>query len=692
MSTHKGLGGTAKSGVALHRNEDLVSRRKNRFVEDFYRSEKIVDRIVAALFQLHSAAGNFYRTFGNVHSVERNFAARRRFVFTCDVKLVALGVLLGYGLGAVVKLVVAIFGCVAAVVDFLFEIRAEGFEHREENSSSLGVDGYSVDKVEDTVGGGFQLCVGVVEVEYAEKHLAVDVACVEVVDFGAGLIVVVFDMKAEVVFVDLVRAERINVFHHQLPIGQCGRKRRTAQKFQYQSLRRLHLRTKFTHFVGLAFVGVFVSHGKHLVVLKGRVERDKTELRVEGVFVGAKFSGVAYFFVIGAGLKTSVEGACDGVDVAHSLVRTCENIVKVVGGVLGQTVRHSRRVHRCLVVNLRRLAKVEESHGVSGVVGGKFFIRYPNLDVGNIYSRLNNGKVCQSPLVVVAEKMVEEEVAVCLVVACLNTEFVGNRSGVNLYGAGFAFLLREHCGGGKFAKFQVGLYTKKGAATLNQSSFERHRHVTELNALDYFVVVTDVFYVLLVLKFKSCLGVVVDSDFHLVADSTCNAYLHIHIKIKRHIVSLFFGKGKVVDFRNVHTADYLHISLSLDVDNVGTKHAVETTDVDIDTRIKVAVETVAVAVVAPCALHKHLLTPIFAHFGAVGCRVVALSVGGLRTSHIHSAYFLLRGVSAGLVVVLGLGGDIFGVFKLDRRIFSDTVGVAVDSGTRPQCAVINSGI
>ena len=102
--------------------------------------------------------------------------------------------MLGYGFGAVVKLVVTIFGSIAAVVDFIFEITAEGFKHREKNTSALGIDGYAIDKVENTVGGGFQLRVGIIEVHYTEKNFSIYVAGVEVVEFGASFVVVVFDM------------------------------------------------------------------------------------------------------------------------------------------------------------------------------------------------------------------------------------------------------------------------------------------------------------------------------------------------------------------------------------------------------------------------------------------------------------------------------------------------------------------
>ena len=401
---------------------------------------------------------------------------------------------------------------------------------REIDFCFFRIDGNALDEVKLAVGHFFELGVGVVEVKNLNQHRAVDVADFHIVEFRAGFVVVVFDLEVKILAAQLVGVEGIDVFHHQLPIGQFRRKRRTAQQFEYQHLRRIDLRRQFAHFVGLALVGVFVCNSQNLVVLQCRCQRYEAQLRVEGVFVGGQFAGVADLFVIRAGLPNAVQGACYGVDVADGFVIVNERVVEGVGGVGRELAR--RFVYGRLVVNLRRLAKVEERHNVAGVFGGKARVCYPNFEVCNCNARNHGGQIPQSLLVMVAEVMVEEEVSIRLVVRGLYLKFLTHSTGIDLDGLGFAFLLREDCGGGEFAKFEVGLHTKQRRASLYQRTVQRHRNVAKLNALDDFVGVSHVLHLLLVFKLEGGFGVVIDAYLHLVANRTRNAHLHRHIKIE----------------------------------------------------------------------------------------------------------------------------------------------------------------
>ena len=107
----------------------------------------------------------------------------------------------------------------------------------------------------------------------------------EIGDFGSGSVAQILDIELEIALLHRVGAERIHVFHHEVPhrgVGRCG------GAFEHLQVERLvgvgNVARKFAHLVGLSLVGVFVCHGEHLVGVECRLQRDVAEGGVEGVF------------------------------------------------------------------------------------------------------------------------------------------------------------------------------------------------------------------------------------------------------------------------------------------------------------------------------------------------------------------------------------------------------------------------
>ena len=113
---------------------------------------------------------------------------------------------------------------------------------------------------------------------------------------------------------------------------------------------------------------------------------------------------------------------------------------------------------------------------------------------------------------------------------------------------GLGILLRKHGGNVKFAKLQLGFYTKQGTGPVDKGVLDRHTDVSGFEAFDDFVFFAFVaqFYGFGI-EIKSGFGVVIHIDVDFVAHLTVDTELYALVKIKKSAVTSPFRQRRIVN-------------------------------------------------------------------------------------------------------------------------------------------------
>ena len=262
------------------------------------------------------------------------------------------------------------------------QVAAKRLNHRKIDATVGGVHRHTRNKVEIAV-TAFNIVVFAVQV--VQTH---QVQQLGVLDFltqkgvrefpHPRFVVVIFNLEHKILSVKLIGIERINVLHHQVPVGIFGCEVAAFQKFDNQVVGVGDaVAGELTNLVTHSIDGVLEGHGQNLVAVERRVQRDVAQLRVDGVLVAVQFAGVLNLLVVaGAGKPLIGKSLGHLVDVAH--VWHSQNLlVKRVGIVVGRTVAHKADVriqHGAVfavvhLILLTLLAQIHESHNVMGVLG-----------------------------------------------------------------------------------------------------------------------------------------------------------------------------------------------------------------------------------------------------------------------------------------------------------------------------------
>ncbi len=160
--------------------------------------------------------------------------------------------------------------------DGCLQVRAERLYDREDDASRRRQYGVARHVVEDTVGVGLLVVVEPVEVHHLQEGLLLDVAHRQVGGVGTGRVVLVVDVETEIFLLYLVGAQRVDVFHHQVPNRFLVGDGRAFQHLDVEALFGVgDVGRKLSHLVGLSVLGVLKGHGKHLVARQLAVERGR---------------------------------------------------------------------------------------------------------------------------------------------------------------------------------------------------------------------------------------------------------------------------------------------------------------------------------------------------------------------------------------------------------------------------------
>ena len=138
-------------------------------------------------------------------------------ILTGESIFILIGKLPSHDEGRIVELLIDVWFGEGRVADLLLEVRAEGLGDGEDDSTVGRLHGIPLDIVELTIGVRLLVGVNTVEVHHLQEGLAVGIAYREVGDLRTGGIAQELDVHLEIAILQLVGAERIYIFHHQLP-------------------------------------------------------------------------------------------------------------------------------------------------------------------------------------------------------------------------------------------------------------------------------------------------------------------------------------------------------------------------------------------------------------------------------------------------------------------------------------------
>ena len=199
-----------------------------------------------------------------------------------------------------------------------------------------------------------------------------------------------------------------------MPVAHLRRAGRILQRLHEEHLFGvLAVGGELADLVGLSAVGVFVGYGQHLVGLEGLLQRHIAQCGVERVFRGRELAGRLEFFVVYPTRQPgTVEHLRGGRNVARAGQFGVERGVERVGVVVGIFISCGSPLG---VADVVKFGKVGKGHKVAGVGGGTGLVGHPDFHAVDGDARSDGRELTHVFVVVVAEEMGEEEVAVLVV-------------------------------------------------------------------------------------------------------------------------------------------------------------------------------------------------------------------------------------------------------------------------------------
>ena len=171
------------------------------------------------------------------------------------------------------------------VAYLLGKVRTEWLYHGENHLSVRGIHRVAFNKVKSSIGIGLTVGIEAVEVHHSHQWFAAYGSRRQVIEIRTGGVAQILYIELKIRRLHLIRTERINVLHRQVPHWQLGG---DGGAFKHLHIERLfgrcHIAAKLAHLIGLSAIGILVCHGEHFVVVERRFERDVAQSAVEGIF------------------------------------------------------------------------------------------------------------------------------------------------------------------------------------------------------------------------------------------------------------------------------------------------------------------------------------------------------------------------------------------------------------------------
>ena len=225
------------------------------------------------------------------------------------------------------------------------------------------------------------------------------------------------------------------------------------------------------------------------------------------------------------------------------------------------------------------------------------------------------GQGAHGGVVLLAEILREEEVAVFLVVGCINLEGCELHAALRTDARGIGFLLRGHELQFQSAELHIGAQTEERRCAADERRVAGERHIAGLHEFYDFVFLAVVFeFDVLGVVVESGIGVVVEVHLHLVAHRAVHVQVDFLVEIDLCGLAVVHGERGVVDVFHRGTEFQLGRSLCTDA------HTARTEDFFSRTKVEVQVGKVEfllslgleylVVFLAEIVAHELLLRPL----------------------------------------------------------------------------------
>ena len=369
------------------------------------------------------------------------------------------------------------------------------------------------------------------------------------------------------------------------------------QHLQHQgSRRRISVLRQRSNFVGLAIQGVFVGDGKHLCIVQGLPQRDKTEPAVVREFRLAQSSGIPHTLVMHALFEVASKCRRHGLVrpsvIHHRLVQrqaSKQVVVVVVGGTALRGLRRRFKPLPCenagVVGQIPRrhiarqirgvLPEVGECQDVSDILGVGLGVDDVDFNPVDHRPRVGNGQGLHGLVILVDEVLRKEVVPVGFVIVRTDVELLGLGPSLDLYFTSFSLLLTEDRCVVQATPLGFQLQSKQTLRTRDQAAVEWHAYVPRFDVLQNVVLFTLEPDVHLVFEVEQRLGVELGAEFNLVTNFPAQVQLNSLVKIHRPRPSLALGNPRV--FRvvpSVAQRDFRR-SLGFDFDFIAAENHLE---------------------------------------------------------------------------------------------------------------------
>ena len=276
VETEHGLSRHAIVGVALQRHVDRRSGIDDALVEDGHLASIVIHRVVRAFAQRNTTCRHHHGTLRHIDRSERDDIGRGALELSHQEILVLLGYLLRHRLGAVVEFgegVASGFLIVDALsLQVLVDIASEWLHLRDEDATTR--HGVALHIVEVAIAVGIVVVVESIGTEHLDERCLLHLLLRDVGEIDASGIALELDVESELLLLHL-RGEVIDVLHHQVPVALLRIVARVLERLHEEALLGVgDVAGELAHLVGHSAIGVFVSHGKHLVGLQLGSQRD----------------------------------------------------------------------------------------------------------------------------------------------------------------------------------------------------------------------------------------------------------------------------------------------------------------------------------------------------------------------------------------------------------------------------------
>ena len=519
------------------------------------------------LNQSRSTRSHSHGPLGNVERIEHDLRTHLTLVLALDPETVQRGDLLCRRLGAVVQRLennglnqrLGLVWVRNTVFNLVPQRLTKRLHRWQEDPSILAVHGAAhrgriVHKVIHPVWLQLSVDIDAVHAQHLNQELTIQRIARNVVEVNPRGRVVVPDANPEVFRAQSESAQRIDVFHHEVPQGsdvtvlKAHPRHRALQHLQDKGARSgVTVLTQRTHLVGLAIQRVFVCDRQHLRIVERLPEAHKAQTVVVGELRGGQTPGVTHPLIVNAlvvnrrtiwpcvrrdGRSSATEphdiGVAGHVD-ENVVVGVVRRPIEVDADVRAVSQFSNGQVRRHVI---RVLTNVREREDVPDVLRIGLGVHHIDLDPRDARSRVDHGQALQGVVITVPEILTEEVVPVGFVIVRSDVKFLGLCAPLNLDFLALTLLLAEYRGVVHLAPLGLELRTKQRLTALDQRALQRHADVARLDVFQDVILFSLEADVHLVLEVKRGLRIVVGSEVDLVANVAIDGQLNALVKIK----------------------------------------------------------------------------------------------------------------------------------------------------------------